>query len=194
MNFSIYDFTSFNQWIDKFLYDNLPPFWAVVVEMTIIGLVVLLFYALIGLFLAEASAWDGSVNVSYGSGYPWTPNDRFAKRQDPLLENSERLPSTFDVTLQFRRYINFYGQRLTLELQGWNLLNQDNPEGAGGGIFPGMNNATAAYGSYLTETGKFGGAFLQDQNGDTFNEFIPIYDPRVFAQHRTFRIGLGWRF
>jgi NADH-quinone oxidoreductase subunit H len=54
MNFSIYDFTSFNQWIDKFLYDNLPPFWAVVVEMTIIGLVFLLFYALVGLFLVYA--------------------------------------------------------------------------------------------------------------------------------------------
>jgi len=54
MNFSIYDFTSFNQWIDKFLYDNLPAFWALVVEMTIIGLAVLLFYALIGLFLVYA--------------------------------------------------------------------------------------------------------------------------------------------
>ena len=54
MNFSIYDFTSFTQWIDKFLYDNLPAFWAVVVEMTIIGLVVLLFYALVGLFLVYA--------------------------------------------------------------------------------------------------------------------------------------------
>ena len=54
MNFSIYDFTSFNQWLDKFLYDNLPAFWAVVVEMTIIGLLVLLFYALIGLFLVYA--------------------------------------------------------------------------------------------------------------------------------------------
>jgi len=54
MNFSIYDFTSFTQWIDKLLYDNLPPFWAVVVEMTIIGLVVLLFYALVGLFLVYA--------------------------------------------------------------------------------------------------------------------------------------------
>ena len=54
MNFSIYDFTSFNQWIDKFLYDNLPAFWAIVVEMTIIGLVVLLFYALVGLFLVYA--------------------------------------------------------------------------------------------------------------------------------------------
>jgi NADH-quinone oxidoreductase subunit H len=54
MNFSIYDFTSFNQWIDRFLYDNLPAFWALVVEMTIIGLAVLLFYALIGLFLVYA--------------------------------------------------------------------------------------------------------------------------------------------
>jgi len=54
MNFSIYDFTSFNQWIDKFLNDNLNPFWAVVVELTIIGLVVLLFYALVGLFLVYA--------------------------------------------------------------------------------------------------------------------------------------------
>ncbi len=54
MNFSIYDFTSFTQWIDKFLYDNLPAFWAVVVEMTIIGIVVLLFYALVGLFLVYA--------------------------------------------------------------------------------------------------------------------------------------------
>ncbi len=54
MNFSIYDFTSFTQWIDKFLYDNLPAFWAVVVEMTIIGLAVLLFYALVGLFLVYA--------------------------------------------------------------------------------------------------------------------------------------------
>ena len=54
MNFSIYDFTSFTQWIDKFLYDNLPAFWAIVVEMTIIGLVVLVFYALVGLFLVYA--------------------------------------------------------------------------------------------------------------------------------------------
>jgi len=54
MNFSIYDFTSFNQWFDKFLYDNLPPFWALIVEMTVIGLAILLFYALVGLFLVYA--------------------------------------------------------------------------------------------------------------------------------------------
>jgi NADH-quinone oxidoreductase subunit H len=54
MNFSIYDFTAFNQAIDKWLYDLLPPVWALIVEMTIIGLVFLLFYAIVGLFLVYA--------------------------------------------------------------------------------------------------------------------------------------------
>jgi NADH-quinone oxidoreductase subunit H len=54
MKFSIYDFTSFNQWFDKLLYDNLPPFWALTIEMVVIGLLVLLFYALVGLFLVYA--------------------------------------------------------------------------------------------------------------------------------------------
>jgi len=51
MNFNIYDFTSFNQWIDNYLYTSLSPFWALIVEMTIIGLVFLTGYALVGLFL-----------------------------------------------------------------------------------------------------------------------------------------------
>ena len=54
MNFSIYDFTPFNQWLDKFLHDNMPAFWAVTIEFVLIGLLVLTFYALIGLFLVYA--------------------------------------------------------------------------------------------------------------------------------------------
>ncbi len=146
------------------------------------------------LFVTQPGAWNGSVDVQYGSGFPWTPLDRYAKRQDPLLENSERLPSTLDVNMQFQRQINVYGQQLTLYVQGFNLLNQDQVISTQTGVTPGMNNAVNAGRSYLTETGKFGGAYLQDQNGDTFEEFIPIQDPRVFAQHRLFRIGLGWRF
>lgn len=53
-SFSIYDFTSFTQWIDKSLYAALPPFWALVVEMLIVGLAFLTFYALVGLFLVYA--------------------------------------------------------------------------------------------------------------------------------------------
>ena len=54
MAFSIYDFTAFNQSIDKALYGNLPPLAAMLIEMTIIGLVFLLFYAIVGLFLVYA--------------------------------------------------------------------------------------------------------------------------------------------
>jgi len=54
MPFNIYDFTSFTQWIDKSLYENCAPFWAMIWELSIIGLVVLTFYALIGLFLVYA--------------------------------------------------------------------------------------------------------------------------------------------
>jgi NADH-quinone oxidoreductase subunit H len=54
MAFSIYDFTSFNQAIDHALYAALPPVLALIVEMTIIGLVFLLFYAVVGLFLVYA--------------------------------------------------------------------------------------------------------------------------------------------
>ena len=41
----------------------------------------------------------------------------FARRQDPLLENSERLPSTYSLDFQGQREINFYGQKLTLYVQ-----------------------------------------------------------------------------
>ena len=54
MTFSIYDFTSFNQAIDQALYATLPPVVALIVEMTLIGLVFLLFYAVVGLFLVYA--------------------------------------------------------------------------------------------------------------------------------------------
>jgi outer membrane receptor protein involved in Fe transport len=146
------------------------------------------------LAISEPGTWSTSFSFTYGSGFPWTPFDRYARRQDPLLENSERLPATFSLDIQAELNVNFYGQRLTLYLQGFNLINQDVVQNIQPAIFPGMNNATNAGVAYLTETGKYGGAYLQDENGDNFDEFIPINDPRVFGQHRLFRIGLGWNF
>ena len=148
----------------------------------------------LSLRLAEPHSWSGAVTFSYGSGFPWTPFDRYARKQDPLIENSERLPATYDLTLQGERQIDFYGQELTLFMQAHNLINQDMVRASAAGIFPGMRNASAAYTSYLTETGKYGGAYLQDANGDNYNEFIAINDPRVFMDHRVFRVGVGWQF
>lgn len=54
MPFDIYDFTSLTQWIDTSLNNSLSPFWVVAIEMVIVGLLILVFYALIGLFLVYA--------------------------------------------------------------------------------------------------------------------------------------------
>ena len=54
MPFDIYDFTSFTEWIDKSLHQAMSPFWTTITELLIIGILILLFYALIGLFLVYA--------------------------------------------------------------------------------------------------------------------------------------------
>lgn len=51
MAFSIYDFTGFTQSIHEALTSSLSPAWATVVELAIIGVVFLLFYAVVGLVL-----------------------------------------------------------------------------------------------------------------------------------------------
>ena len=54
MPFDIYDFTSFTEWIDKSLHQVMSPFWTTTTELLIIGVLILLFYALVGLFLVYA--------------------------------------------------------------------------------------------------------------------------------------------
>jgi NADH-quinone oxidoreductase subunit H len=54
MEFSIYDFSSFTSWIDQSLRAAMAPGWAVAIEMIIIGVAMLVFYAIVGLFLVYA--------------------------------------------------------------------------------------------------------------------------------------------
>ncbi len=46
----------------------------------------------------------------------------------------------------------------------------------------------------MTETGQFGGAYLQDIDDDGLDDFVPVKDPTVFEQHRIWRIGFGFEF
>jgi NADH-quinone oxidoreductase subunit H len=50
----VYDFSSLTESIDKGLHNIMSPFWSTVTELLIIGVLILLFYALIGLFLVYA--------------------------------------------------------------------------------------------------------------------------------------------
>jgi len=49
-----YDFSSLTKGIDTGLHNVMSPFWTTVTEMVIVGVVILLFYAVIGLFLVYA--------------------------------------------------------------------------------------------------------------------------------------------
>jgi NADH-quinone oxidoreductase subunit H len=50
----IYDFSTLTQWVDVSLRNSMSSFWATTTEMLIIGVLILLFYALVGLFLVYA--------------------------------------------------------------------------------------------------------------------------------------------
>jgi outer membrane receptor protein involved in Fe transport len=146
--------------------------------------------------LADRNKWGATMIYSYGSGLPWTPVDRFARKQDPTLENSLRQEPSHKLSLQGRKLFNVYGRELTLFFEGRNLLDANVllPGGTAPGAFPGLEAATTDGGSYLTETGKYGGAYLQDTNDDGLNEFHPVYDPTIWETHRQWRLGLGFEF
>ncbi|UCH83952.1 MAG: TonB-dependent receptor [Candidatus Latescibacterota bacterium] len=146
--------------------------------------------------LQDRNNWGATAIYSYGSGLPWTPIDRFARLQDPTWENSRRLPQTHRLSVQGRKRFSIYGRELTLFFEGRNLLDEDIlvPHGDAPGVFPNMVVAQMDGGSYLTETGRFGGAYLQDIDDDGRDDFIPVNDPTVWEQHRVWRIGFGFEF
>lgn len=49
-----YDFSGLTKWVDTSLHNVMSPFWTTVSEMLIIGVLILMFYAVVGLFLVYA--------------------------------------------------------------------------------------------------------------------------------------------
>jgi hypothetical protein len=133
---------------------------------------------------------------SYGSGLPWTPFDRFARLQDPAAENSLRFPATHSLSLQGRKKFSIYGRELTLFFEGRNLFDRDIlvPGGDSPTVYPGMVVANMDNGAYLTETGRYGGAYVQDIDDDGRDDFVPVNDPTVWSDHRVWRVGFGFEF
>jgi hypothetical protein len=100
------------------------------------------------------------------------------------------------LSIQGRKLFNVYGRELTLFFEGRNLLDEDIllPGGTSPNAFPALVAATMDQGSYLTETGEFGGAYLQDQDADGIDDFNPVYDPTIWETHRLWRLGVGFEF
>ncbi len=146
--------------------------------------------------LQDRNKWGATMIYQYGSGLPWTPVDRFARLNDPTWENSRRLEPTHKLSIQGRKLFNVYGRELTLFFEGRNLLDEDVllPNGTAPNAFPGLVAAQMDGGSYLTETGQYGGAYLQDQDADGRDDFNPVFDPTIWETHRLWRLGLGFEF
>ena len=146
--------------------------------------------------LQERNNWGATAIYQYGSGTPWTPVDRFARLQDPTVENANIFNNTHRLSIQGRKKFNVYGRELTLFFEGRNLFDDDIPLPGGDRpfAFPGMQVAGMDQGAYLTETGRFGGAYLQDLDDDGRDDFVPVFDPSIWETHRFFRIGFGFEF
>ncbi len=144
----------------------------------------------------DPGKWGFRVLWLYGSGFPFTPSFRNDRRPDPALENSRRLPSTARLTVDGDKYYKVWGQNLTLFFDARNVLNSKNISQLSLGGFPNPYIDTAGddFAIYYTETGRAGGASLQDVNGDNVLDWVPVHNPAVFEEGRSVRLGLSITF
>jgi len=146
--------------------------------------------------LGNEKDWGASFVYEFGTGFPYTRELRLQRTQDPTAVNASRLPSTSTLSVQAERFFRVWGQRVTVYMQGTNLLDAQNISVLQPDLRP--NNPQVSASSYVihyTETGRAGGAFLTaDQNGDGTEDWFAVNDPRVFAQGRVLRVGLGVQF
>ena len=147
--------------------------------------------------IRDPGKWGFRILWSYGSGFPFTPTFRNDRQADPLLTNSRYLPSSSRLTLDGDKYYKVWGQSVTVFFDARNVLNATTINSLDQNSFP-NNNVDRAGGSdyliYYTETGRAGGAYLQDINGDNVDDWVALRDPRVFDEGRNVRIGVRLTF
>jgi len=145
----------------------------------------------------DPGKWGFRVLWVYGSGFPFTPTFRSDRRPDPALNNSRRLPSSATLTVDGDKYYRIWGQNVTLFFDARNVLNSKNINVLTFSTFPNPflnQSGNDEYLVYYTETGRAGGAYLQDTNGDDVLDWVPVHDPRVFQEGRSVRLGLSMTF
>jgi len=145
--------------------------------------------------LGNERDWAATFVYTFGTGFPYTKEQRQQRRQDPSLVNASRLPSTSTLSLQGERFFKFWGQNVTFYVQGSNLLDAKNINDLQPSLWPNNQVNATSYRVYYSETGRAGGAFLTpDQDGDGLEDWFAVNDPRVFQAGRVIRVGLGVQF
>ncbi|HEU4724691.1 MAG TPA: hypothetical protein VFU59_05255, partial [Candidatus Eisenbacteria bacterium] len=145
--------------------------------------------------LGNEKDWAASFVYQFGTGFPYTRQERQQRVQDPSLTNASRLPSTSTLSAQGERIFRVWGEELTFYVQATNLLDAKNIVALQPDLWPQNQVDAQSYRVYYSETGRAGGAFLvPDRDGDGMEDWYPVNDPRVFQQGRVIRVGLGVQF
>jgi outer membrane receptor for ferrienterochelin and colicin len=146
--------------------------------------------------IRDPAKWGVNLLWTYGSGLPYTPSFRNDRKPDPVLENSRRLPSTSTLSIVGDIFANIWGQRVTFFADARNILDVQNINQLSFAAFPNpnVNQVGDDYLIYYTETGRPGGAYLKDTNGDGSEDWVPVNDPRVWQEGRNVRVGIGVSF
>jgi len=147
--------------------------------------------------IRDPGKWGFRILWSYGSGFPFTPTFRNDRRPDPVLTNSRYLPSSSRLTIDGDKFYKVWGQSVTVFFDARNVLNSNTIANLVQNSFPNNNvdrTGSSDYLIYYTETGRAGGAYLQDINGDNIDDWVPVRDPRVFEEGRNVRVGVRLTF
>ncbi len=145
----------------------------------------------------DPGKWGFRMLWSYGSGFPFTPAFRDDRRPDPALNNSRRLPSESRLTIDGDKFYRVWGQNVTLFVDAKNVLDAKNIANLEQSSYPNPyvdGSGESDYKIYYTATGRAGGAYLQDVNGDGNPDWVPLNDPRVFEEGRNIRMGISITF
>jgi outer membrane receptor protein involved in Fe transport len=145
----------------------------------------------------DPGKWGFNMLWTYGSGFPFTPTFENDRRPDPRLNNSRRLPSVSNLAIVGDKFYKVWGQNVTLFVDARNVLDGKNIANLVVGSFPNPNidrDGQSDYAKYFTETGRTGGAYLQDVNGDGRLDWVPVHDPSVLAEGRNVRMGVSVTF
>jgi outer membrane receptor for ferrienterochelin and colicin len=148
------------------------------------------------LILRDPGKWGVTFLWSFGSGLPYTPTFRNDRRPDPAFTNTRRLPSTSQLSIVGDKYFHIWGQNVTFFIDARNVLDQVSINNLDPSNFPNpyINQVGNDYLIYYTETGRAGGAYLKDTNGDRVEDWVSLNDPRVFSEGRNVRVGVGVTF
>jgi hypothetical protein len=130
-----------------------------------------------------------------GSGFPWSLRLRRVYEGNPSPLNTRRLGWTENTDVAARLRLPF-ARALLVGLEVRNLFDQRSELGVttDGYPHPLINTEYDDYSAYRSETGRAGGAYWDDANGDGLPGWIPVHDPRLGSAPRVVRATVAWSF